>query len=81
MEDSNARVEKFEYDEDGRVIHHKSSIAGRMKNGFEEWYEHNEYGDLIHEKDSDGYEAWFKYEGFDVYKKDNRNCKEWTLDS
>lgn len=32
LKDPNARVEKFEYDEDGRVIHHKSSIAGRMKN-------------------------------------------------
>lgn len=65
-----------EYDSRNKIICFKD-----LQNGFEEWYEYNEYGDLIHEKDSDGYEAWFKYEGFDVYKKDNRDCTEWTLDS
>ena len=40
--------EIVEYDEQGNLIHYRSS------NGLEMWFEHNEQGNLIHYRTSEG---------------------------
>ena len=37
-------------------------IYSNDSNGYEEWYEYDAEGNMIHYKDSDGDEKWYEYE-------------------
>ena len=62
-----------EYDNNGNLIHFKSSDF------VEYWKEYDSNGKLIHSKDSDGDEKWYEYDsnGNQIHYKDNDGEEYW----
>jgi|6_EtaG_2_1085325.scaffolds.fasta_scaffold00343_4 YD repeat-containing protein len=71
-----------EFNDNGKLIHYKDE-----ETGLETWTEHNDEGDLIHTRNSIGFEAWYVYDGdsreifyTNTYGEEEW-AKEWTFNN
>jgi len=51
----------------------------KYSDGYEEWYEYNEKGNMIYSKHSSGHEIWFEYDekGNEIYFKNSSGYEVW----
>ena len=87
---SENREEWNEYDKDNLIYHrfisgneifdeYEDEYEDIIDSNIEEWFEYDEMGNLIHQKDSDEREYWYEYDekGNLVHEKDFRGRKYW----
>jgi YD repeat-containing protein len=52
---------------------------GYRKIGYEVWYDYNDRGNIIHQKDFTGYEVWYDYDdkGNYIHRKESGGYEGW----
>lgn len=70
------------YEKEGMTlwgVNEKEEIKYKETDGFEEWFDYDENGKMIHGYDSDGYEFWMEYneDGNMIYQKNNEGFEAW----